>query len=58
MIRTKPLNTPMHTFEILSKDENDKKVYQMIYKVMIEYMLYLTSSRLELMHNVCLCARF
>jgi len=49
---TKPMKTQMHTFEIISKDGNGKKVDQMIYRGMIGSLLYLTSSRSNNMHNV------
>jgi len=31
MSNAKSMKTPMHTYEVLVKDENNKKVYQMIY---------------------------
>jgi len=52
------MKTPMHSLSILSKDENGKKVDQTIYKGMIDSLLYLTVSRLDIMFSVCLCARF
>ena len=54
----KPMKTPMHASNPLSKDESGKPLYQTIYKGMIGSYLYLASSRLYIMHNICLCARF
>ena len=55
---TKPMKTSMHDSNPLRKNESDKPVDQTIYRGMIGSLLYLTSSRLHIMHNVCLCARF
>ena len=54
----KPMKTPMHASESLNKDESGKPVDQTIYRGMIGSLLYLTSSRPDIMHSVCLCARF
>jgi len=55
---SKPIETPMHCSSFLTKDESGKKVDQTVYKCMIGSLLYLTASRLDIMFNVCLCARF
>ena len=54
----KPMKSPMYVSNPLSKDESGKPIDQMIYRCMIRSLLYLTSSRLDIMHSVCLCARF
>ena len=76
----KPIKTPMHASNPLSKDELDKLVDIMIYKGMIASLmgkdesdklvdlmiykgiigslLYLTTIRLDIMYNVCMCTRF
>ena len=43
---------------ILEKEEVSKKVEQKIYRGMIGSFLYLTTSRLDILYSVCLCARF
>ena len=48
----------MHPTCILEKEEVNKKVEQKIYKGMIGYLLYLTTSRHDILFSVCLCARF
>jgi len=58
MEESKSMKTSMHTSCALAKDENGKKVNQTIYKGMIESLLYLTASRLDIMFSICLCARF
>nr|KYP42560.1 hypothetical protein KK1_036039 [Cajanus cajan] len=54
----KSMPTPMHSSVKLSKHESGKPVDQTIYKCMIESLLYLTTNRLDIMFNVCLCSRF
>ncbi|RDX71074.1 putative mitochondrial protein, partial [Mucuna pruriens] len=54
----KTMSIPMHPTSILSVDESDKKVDQTSYKYMIGSILYLTTSMLDIMFGVCLCARF
>jgi len=50
--------TPMSTTTKLDKDEKGKCVDIKIYRGMIGSLLYLTSSRPDIMFSVCLCARF
>jgi len=52
------MKTPMHASNPLSKDESSKPVDQRIYRGMIGSLLYTTTSRLDIMYSVCLCARF
>ena len=41
----KPMRTPMHAFNPLSKG-------------MIDSLLYLTTNKLDIMYSACLCVRF
>ena len=52
------MKIPMHSSSVLTKDETGKKVDHTIYRGMIGSLLYLTSSRPDIMFSVCLCARF
>ncbi|XP_022638420.1 uncharacterized protein LOC111241944 [Vigna radiata var. radiata] len=58
MLDCKEAETPMATNCYLDLDENDNVVDQKLYRGMTEPLLYLTASRPDIMHNVCLCARF
>ncbi|KAH9671200.1 hypothetical protein KPL70_017266 [Citrus sinensis] len=51
-------STPMSTTIKLDKDEKGKKVDIKTYRGMIRSLLYLTTSRPDIMFSVCLCARF
>nr|GEY29223.1 copia protein [Tanacetum cinerariifolium] len=51
-------NTPMETQKTLLKDENGKDVDEHLYRSMIGSLMYLTSSRPNIMFAVCACARF
>nr|GEY53710.1 uncharacterized mitochondrial protein AtMg00810-like [Tanacetum cinerariifolium] len=51
-------STPMETSKPLLKDENAKDVDVHLYRLMIGSLIYLTSSRLDIMFVVCACARF
>jgi len=48
----KPMKTPIHASNPLSKDELGKPVDQMIYKGMICSLLYLIASKPDTMYNV------
>ncbi|KAH9752190.1 hypothetical protein KPL71_014606 [Citrus sinensis] len=50
--------TPMSTTIKLDKDEKGKEVDIKTYRGMIKSLLYLTTSRPDIMFSVCLCARF
>ena len=50
--------TPMSTTTKLDKDEKGKCVDIKTYRGMIESLLYLTTSRPDIMFSVCLCVRF
>ncbi|GJW56118.1 putative reverse transcriptase, RNA-dependent DNA polymerase [Tanacetum coccineum] len=51
-------STPMETSKPLIKDENAKDVDVYLYRSMIGSLMYLTSSRPDIMFVVCACARF
>ncbi|KAK6146446.1 hypothetical protein DH2020_020315 [Rehmannia glutinosa] len=50
--------TPMATNVKIDKDEKGKSVDESKYRGMIGSLLYLTASRPDILHAVCLCARF
>ena len=54
----KAKSTLMGSFIKLDMDEKGKLVDQTKYRGMIGSLLYLTTSRLDIMCSVCLCARF
>ncbi|GJU74941.1 putative ribonuclease H-like domain-containing protein [Tanacetum coccineum] len=51
-------STPMDTEKPLLKDSDGDDVYVHLYRSMIESLMYLTSSRPDIMFVVCPCARF
>ncbi|GJW51705.1 hypothetical protein Tco_0093056 [Tanacetum coccineum] len=55
---SKPMKTPMSTKMKLTKDEEGQSVDNIKYRGMIGSLLYLTTSRPDIMFSVCLCARF
>ncbi|GJS36029.1 retrovirus-related pol polyprotein from transposon TNT 1-94 [Tanacetum coccineum] len=54
----KPMKTPMSSDAKLMKDEECQSVDSTKYRGMIGSLLYLTTSRPDIMFSVCLCARF
>ncbi|GKC82806.1 putative ribonuclease H-like domain-containing protein [Tanacetum coccineum] len=54
----KTASTPMETSKPLMKDENAEDVDVYLYRSMIGSLMYLTSSRPNIMFVVCACARF
>ena len=58
MDTTKEASTPMGTSCYLDKDESSIEVNQTMFRGMIGSLLYLTTSRLDVMQVVCVCARF
>ncbi|GKE61183.1 retrovirus-related pol polyprotein from transposon TNT 1-94 [Tanacetum coccineum] len=54
----KTANTPMETHKPLLKDADGEDVDEHIYRSMIGSLMYLTSSRLDIMFAVCVYARF
>ncbi|GJX64901.1 hypothetical protein Tco_0299244 [Tanacetum coccineum] len=55
---SKPTKTPMSTEIKLTKDDEADSVDSSKYQGMIGSLLYLTTSRPDIMFSVCLCARF
>ncbi|GJY20521.1 uncharacterized mitochondrial protein-like protein [Tanacetum coccineum] len=54
----KTASTPMDTEKPLLKDSDGDDVDVHLYRLMIGSLMYLTSSRLDIMFAVCACARF
>ncbi|GJY56764.1 hypothetical protein Tco_0455879, partial [Tanacetum coccineum] len=54
----KTASTPMETQKSLLKDENGEEVDVHLYRSMIGSLMYLTSSRHDIMFAVCACARY
>ncbi|GJZ42305.1 putative ribonuclease H-like domain-containing protein [Tanacetum coccineum] len=54
----KTASTPKETQKPLLKDEDGKKVDVHLYRSMIGSLMYLTSSRPDIMFVVCACARY
>ncbi|KAK6143484.1 hypothetical protein DH2020_023832 [Rehmannia glutinosa] len=52
------VSTPMATNVKIDKDEKGKSVDESKYRGMIGSLLYLTASRPDILHVVCLCTRF
>ncbi|GKA64258.1 putative ribonuclease H-like domain-containing protein [Tanacetum coccineum] len=50
--------TPMETQKALLKDADDEDVDEYLYRSVIDSLMYLTSSRPDIMFAVCACARF
>ncbi|GJW84396.1 putative ribonuclease H-like domain-containing protein [Tanacetum coccineum] len=51
-------STPMETNKALTKDEDGEDVDVYLYRSMIGSLMYLTSSRPDIMFSVCACLRF
>ncbi|GJZ30127.1 putative ribonuclease H-like domain-containing protein [Tanacetum coccineum] len=51
-------STPMETLKPLLKDEDGEEVDVHMYRSMISLLMYLTSSRPDIMFVVCACARY
>ncbi|GKA15049.1 retrovirus-related pol polyprotein from transposon TNT 1-94 [Tanacetum coccineum] len=51
-------STPMESQKILLKDEDGEEVDVYLYRSMIGSLMYLTSSRPDIMFVVCACARY
>ena len=54
----KIISTHMHPTYNISKEENNTKVFQKMYRGMISYLLYLTTYIPDILFSVCLCAKF
>ncbi|GJU06577.1 retrovirus-related pol polyprotein from transposon TNT 1-94 [Tanacetum coccineum] len=57
-MEVKTASTPMETQKPLLKDEDGKEVDVHMYRSMIGSLMYLTSSRPDIMFAVCACARY
>nr|GEY57977.1 Gag-Pol polyprotein [Tanacetum cinerariifolium] len=53
-----PVGTPMEIKDKLDLDQNGTPVDATKYRTMIGALMYLTSSRPDILHATCLCARF
>jgi hypothetical protein len=58
MADAKPVSTPMSTTTTLDPDEDGDVVDQREYMSMIDSLLYLTMTRLDIQFIMCLRARF
>ncbi|GJU93944.1 putative ribonuclease H-like domain-containing protein [Tanacetum coccineum] len=56
--KDKTASTPMETQKPLLKDEDGEEVDVHMYRSMIGLLMYLTSSRPDIMFAVCACARY
>nr|GEX70990.1 uncharacterized mitochondrial protein AtMg00810-like [Tanacetum cinerariifolium] len=56
--KVKTSSTPMETQKPLLKDEDGEEVDVHIYRLMIGSLMYLTSSRPDIMFAICACARY
>ena len=54
----KPISTPMTTGCKLSKEDKSSLVDQTMYRSMIESLLYLTATRLDILQTMSMVARF
>ncbi|GJU11075.1 putative ribonuclease H-like domain-containing protein [Tanacetum coccineum] len=54
----KTASTPMETQKPLLKDEDGEEVDVHMYRLMISSLMYLTSSRPDIMFAICACARY
>ncbi|GKG19666.1 hypothetical protein Tco_0376765, partial [Tanacetum coccineum] len=54
----KTTSTPMETHKPLLKDADGEDVDEHVYRSMIGSLMYLTSSRPDIMFAVCACAKF
>ena len=58
MESSKPLSIPISSTYKLDKDEEGTNIDQRLYRGIIGLLLYLTSSRLDVLFSVCMCAKF
>jgi hypothetical protein len=58
MAELKPVSTPMSTIAALDPDENGEALDQREYRRRIGPLLYLTTTRSDILFAVCLCAHF
>ena len=55
---SKAISTPIGTNGNLDSDASGNMVDQKLYRSMIGSLLYVTTSRSDVMFSVCMCARF
>ncbi|GKD20680.1 hypothetical protein Tco_1222383 [Tanacetum coccineum] len=53
-----PIGTPMEIKDKLDLDQNRSPIDATKYRSMIGALMYLTSSRSDIIHATCLCARY
>ncbi|GJR18721.1 retrovirus-related pol polyprotein from transposon TNT 1-94 [Tanacetum coccineum] len=53
----KAASTPIETNKVLNKDEEDEDVNVHLYRSMIRSLMYLTTSRPDIMFSICACTR-
>jgi hypothetical protein len=58
MNEEKPISKPMGTNGNLDSDASGNMVDQKLYRSMIGSLLYVTTSRLDVIFSVCMCVRF
>jgi hypothetical protein len=58
MDNSKPMKTHMTTNAHLNLDEGGNPIDLKLYRSMIGSLLYLTTSRTDIMFSVCMCVRF
>jgi hypothetical protein len=58
LLDLKPVSTLMSTAMALDPDENGEAIDQREYRSMIDSLLYLTVTQLNIQFTVCLCAHF
>ena len=58
LLEAKSMSTPMGTNDQLGSDASGNMVDQKLYRSMIGSLLYVTTSRLDVMFSVCKCARY
>ena len=57
MSDSKVISTPMGTNDNLDSDASGNMVDQKLYRSMIRSLLYMTTSRLDVMFSVCTCVQ-
>ena len=58
MESNKALSTPISLTYRLDKDKKDTNIDQKLYRGISRSLLYLTTSRSDILFSICVCARF
>jgi hypothetical protein len=58
MDKTKPIKTPIGTNSYLDLDLGSTSIDQKVYHFMIRSLLYLCTSKSDIILSVCMCAKF